>query len=113
MLQDATPSDNALCQLAQRFHQDSDFHALVKRDTHAALNALGIQVPKGVNVRFAADAASALGMMLDHPPEAAPPLRGAVLDDAQLLGIAGGVSKGYGPSSELQQFLSLFRPNMA
>lgn len=85
---------------------DDDFYRLAYRDARAALASVGVQVPGGVSIRLAADAASALDLALSD--RSALVRGGAELDDSQLLAVTGGAGKG-GDEAALQAFLGLFR----
>ncbi|MGB3288946.1 MAG: hypothetical protein WBA83_06690 [Burkholderiaceae bacterium] len=114
MLQKDTQADaNVLHRFAERFRQDPAFHRRVESDAQAALSEIGVQVPKGVRVRFAPDAASALDMTMGPIPAVQPsPVDGEVLDDALLLEVNGGTA-GTAFSHEIRQFLKLFKPDAA
>lgn len=101
------PSDmRAIHRFFDLCQSDDDFYRLAYRDTRAALASVGVQVPGGVSIRLAADAASALDLALADRPALA---RGAAeLDDSQLLAVTGGADKG-GDAAALQTFLGLFR----
>lgn len=107
MLQQNT-SDNtdAMDQFTTRFRNDVEFHTLVRQDTHAALAAVGIRVPSGVQVSFASDAASALNLALDQAHPTIP--EGSVLDDSQLQAVAGGAGA-LADTYTMNEFFKLFR----
>lgn len=96
----------ALRQFAERFRDDTAFHELVRNNTSAALAAVGIRVPTGVQVSFAPDAASAINMALDRPGANAD--LGGVLDDSQLLAVVGGTDARASPE-EIKQFVNLLK----
>lgn len=75
-----------------RCQEDRDFYRLAFQDTPAALAAVGVQVPGGVSIRMAPDAASALDMALASA--AATQVANGELDDAQLAGVTGGAGQG-------------------
>lgn len=107
MRQNNVPADHgALRQFAERFRDDTAFHELVRNNTSAALAAVGIRVPSGVQVSYAPDAASAISMALDRAaPHAAP---GGILDDSLLLEVVGGTGQRASPE-EIRQFVDLLK----
>lgn len=106
---DALPPQKPLSQFVDRFHHDADFRALVESDAHTALRNVGIKVPNGVQIQFAASAANAIGMMLDRPADTTPSTIHAVLDDDLLQQVSGGVTATPGIDDELKEFLDLFQ----
>lgn len=107
MLNEHMISDTqVLSRFSERFRQDALFNQLVRRDARAALVAVGIRVPVGVQIEFAPDAARAISIAVDGAPDR---LDDALeLDDDQLQAVVGGTGR---PASrdEVHAFLSLFK----
>ena len=112
MQKNTTPKREALSQFVDLFRHDLDFRALAESDAHAALRHIGIQVPQGLHIRFAASAASAIGMVLDGPNDIqyAPTSTPVALDDEMLMQVNGGTTAATDIRDEFQQFFdSLWR----
>lgn len=87
-------------------HPVQGFQSLVRSEPRAALAAVGIPVPRGVQVDYAADPAAALSLALDRPTHE--PGDGS-LDDAELLEVVGG--RALAPAmAEIDAFLERLRP---
>jgi hypothetical protein len=99
-------NSGALSQFAERFQDDDAFYELVLNDTCAALAAVGIRVPTGVQVCFAPDTTSALDMTLGRKLTSMP--LDDILDDSQLQHVVGGASQQASPE-EIKQFLNLLK----
>jgi len=97
-----TKREGGACALTDRLRRDSSFRTLLENDTQAALQAAGISVPSGVQVRYARDAAMAVQMTLDG----APAQTERSLSDAELMGVAGGVRSASDNAEDIQRFLS-------
>lgn len=98
MRQDRDSQDSeAVRRFFDRCQEDSDFYRLAFQDTPAALAAVGFQIPRGVSIRMAPDAASALDIALAGTSNAR--AVNGELDDAQLESVAGGVVDGDGEAA--------------
>ncbi|CAM3799857.1 hypothetical protein [Castellaniella denitrificans] len=96
----------ALSRFSERFRQDALFNQLVRRDARAALAAVGIRVPVGIQIEFAPDAARAISIAVDGAPGR---LDDALdLDDDQLQAVVGGTGRS-ASHDEVRAFLSLFK----
>ncbi len=105
MQQDRDSQDSeAVRRFFDRCQKDRDFYRLAFQDTRTALAAVGFQVPGGVSIRMAPDAASALDIALAGASNAR--LANGELDDAQLELVTGGVVDGDGKAA-VQRVLDL------
>ena len=78
------PKPSEVNRVITKVKSDDAFKSQLLRDANAALNGIGIEIPKGFTVKVHEDTASTVNFILP------PPSTGAELSDATLESVAGG-----------------------
>lgn len=97
------PGPEGLERFIASFTDDTQFRQRVYGNPGAALEEAGVCVPRGVRIGFAADASSALGMVLDRQADVTS--RDRELDDSELLDVVGGI----GPQASMEEVRDFLR----